>query len=79
MTLSCSVRYNESVSAQELVPENLPTRMLGWEQMILMFSHKPSSEVMMIESCKLTCLNSLSTYYLSHYNIELNDNWVSEW
>jgi len=44
MTLSCTIRYNKSVTAQELVPEELPTRMLGWEQMILMFSHKPSSE-----------------------------------
>ena len=29
----------------ELVPEGLPTRMLGWEQMILMFSMNPPSEV----------------------------------
>ena len=46
MTLCCSKRLDYDVDdPKELVPEGLPTRMLGWEQMILMFSHKPPSEV----------------------------------
>ena len=30
---------------RELVPEGLPNRMLGWEQMILMFSNQPKDKV----------------------------------
>ena len=47
ITLGCYTKEDKYVQAPaELVPDSHPSRMLGWEQMVLMFPNYPKIKVL---------------------------------